>query len=338
MNAVTQSKPVTPADQLRRQLDAMRPEFSNALPSHIKPEKFQRVVMTVVQQQPDLLVADRRSLLASCTKCAQDGLIPDGREAALVIFNTKVKGKNGEQDRWEKRVQYMPMIAGILKRVRNSGEIAGMEAHVIYENDEFVWRQGTDAALLHTPKFPGSRGKPIGAYAVARFKDGSTPQVEVMDVDTINRIRAVSKSKDGPAWTEWWDEMARKSVARRLSKWLPANSDVDDLIRRDDENDAEIATSGIVVDGEAEAPAQQISASSKLDALEGEVMEGEIITPDPEAETAAAYVAEIAALDTAMDVKAWGENKTVHAQMVRWKADRPDLFKLVDEAVATRLA
>jgi len=85
----------------------MTGEFRNALPSHIKPEKFQRVVMTVVQQNPDLMGADRRSLLASCLKCAADGLIPDGREAALVIFKTKIN------EQWVSAVQYMPMLAGI---------------------------------------------------------------------------------------------------------------------------------------------------------------------------------------------------------------------------------
>jgi hypothetical protein len=43
-------------------------------------------------------------------KLAQDGLLPDGREAAVVMFGNKA--------------QAMPMIAGILKKVRQSGEVA----------------------------------------------------------------------------------------------------------------------------------------------------------------------------------------------------------------------
>ena len=304
MNAVTQADPVA---KLRTQLTAMAPEFRNALPSHIKPEKFQRVVMTVVQQQPDLLQADRRSLLASCTKCAADGLVPDGREAALVIFNTKVK-ENG-QERWEKRVQYMPMMAGLQKRARNSGEIAGIEAHVIYEHDEFLWTQGTDATLKHVPKFPGPRGRAIGAYAIARFKDGSVPQVEVMDADEIESVRAVSRSKDKGPWVDWWGEMARKTVFRRLSKWLPSNADVDDLIRRDDENEVE-APSGVVVDGVAEEPPAAISAPSKLDALEGE-----IIPPEP---------IDTAPADTKPDPMPKGGNE----------AQRRQLQKFVDDLAA----
>ncbi|RUT26881.1 rect protein [Asaia sp. W19] len=236
----------TPTEKLRTQITSMTGEFRNALPSHIKPEKFQRVVMTVVQQNQGLMNADRKSLLASCLKCAADGLIPDGREAALVMF--------GQQ------VQYMPMLAGIQKRIRNSGEIASIQAHVIYENDHFVWHQGVDASIEHRPLFPGDRGKAIGAYAVAKFKDGSDPQFEVMDVAAIEKVRAVSRAgKSGP-WVQWWDEMARKTVFRRLSKWLPMDTEAEDLMRRDDENDAQdVAAPTIRV--EAEAP-------SKLDALE----------------------------------------------------------------------
>jgi len=243
-----------PTEKLRAQITSMTGEFRNALPSHIKPEKFQRVVMTVVQQNPDLMGADRRSLLVSCLKCAADGLIPDGREAALVIFNTK------SGDSWVKAVQYMPMLAGIQKRIRNSGEIASIQAHVIYENDHFIWHQGIDASIEHRPLFPGDRGKAIGAYAVAKFKDGSDPQFEVMDVAAIEKVRAVSRAgKSGP-WVQWWDEMARKTVFRRLSKWLPMDTEAEDLMRRDDENDAQdVAAPTIRV--EAEAP-------SKLDALE----------------------------------------------------------------------
>lgn len=227
----------------------------NALPSHIKPEKFQRVVLTVAQQSPDLLLADRKSLLGSCMRCAADGLVPDGREAALVIFNTKNKAGV-----WEKRVQYMPMVAGIQKRVRNSGEISSIEAHVIHEHDAFVWRQGLDASIEHTPKFPGDRGKPIGAYAVAKFKDGSAPQFEVMDVAEIDRVRAVSKSKDSGPWVQWWSEMARKTVFRRLSKWLPMDAEADDLLQRDDENAA---------DGAVTIDAPDVTTiRSRLDALE----------------------------------------------------------------------
>lgn len=281
--STTQIKPGNQVEVLRGQLNRMAPEFRNALPSHIKPEKFQRVVMTVVQQSPDLLVADRASLLAACTKCAADGLVPDGREAALVIFNTKKK-ENGAE-RWVKAVQYMPMLAGVLKRIRNSGEIASVQAHVIYSEDRFVIRRGLNETIEHDPKFPGDRGKPIGAYAVAKFKDGSDPMFEIMDIDQIERVRQVSRAKDSGPWKDWWEEMARKTVFRRLSKWLPMDAEAEELMRRDDQigmSTAEPRT----IDGTAEEEPETLAPSGKLDALEhagdtiDETLQGEVVTDD----------------------------------------------------------
>lgn len=260
------AKPADPVAHLRAQLVAMMPELKAALPSHIKPEKFQRVVMTVVQTTPDLLGADRRSLLGSCLKCAADGLVPDGREAALVIFNSK-----NADGKYEKRVQYMPMLAGILKRVRNSNEIASVQAHVIHEHDEFLIIRGLADRLEHKPLFPGDRGKIIGAYAVAKFKDGSDPLFEVMDIDQINKVRAVSRSKDGGPWGPWFDEMTRKTVFKRLSKWLPMDAEVEALLQRDDELNTIESTAEAV-----KPPVAELTHSSKLDILEGQIEAREV--------------------------------------------------------------
>ena len=261
----------TETNALRQQLSRMGPEIAKALPSHIKPEKFQRVVMTVVQQAPDLLAADRQSLLASCLKCAADGLVPDGRDAALVVFNTKNRSGG-----WEKRVQYMPMLAGLLKRARNSGEIAGIVVNVVYSNDEFMQTPDDfDRPVRHQPpKLGAPRGQPIGAYALVKLRDG-TVMHEVMDKDEIDRVRAVSRSKDSGPWVQWWDQMARKTVFRRLSKYLPMDAESEDLIRRDEEADtAEPPT----LEAEVE-PAAPALPAGKLDALEGEVVHEAEPTP-----------------------------------------------------------
>jgi recombination protein RecT len=76
-------------DPLRGAITRMAPEFKAALPAHVTVEKFTRVALTAINSNPDLRQADHRSLFGAITKLAQDGLLPDGREAALVIFNTK---------------------------------------------------------------------------------------------------------------------------------------------------------------------------------------------------------------------------------------------------------
>jgi recombination protein RecT len=254
MNAITktETKALRPIDVLRRQLSSL-PEIAQNLPSTVSPDKFRNVVITAANMSPDLLNADRRSLLGACVKCAADGLVPDGREAALVLMGGKV--------------QYMPMIAGVLKRARNSGEIASLVVQVVHERDAFAWNPpDPEHPIRHTPPpLMEERGQPIGAYALARLKDGAVMS-EVMNKAEIEKVRAVSRAKGSGPWAQWWDQMARKTVLRRLSKYLPMDAaPMEALLRRDDEAPVEAGDPGaVVLEGEAVE-----AGSARLDALEG---------------------------------------------------------------------
>lgn len=222
MNAVTK---VTPLEEVRSSLTKMGDQFKMALPPQISPERFQRVSITAVQQNPELLEADRHSLFGACMKAAQDGLLPDGREAALVVYNDRKVGK--------KVVQYMPMVSGIMKKVRNSGEISTWSVHVVKEGDEFEFQLGDDERIHHKPKISGA-GQTIGAYSIVTMKSGEKSR-DFMSIEQIEAIRTRSKSKDYGPWVTDFDEMCKKTVTRRHSKRLPMSTDLDELIRRDDD-------------------------------------------------------------------------------------------------------
>jgi len=235
--ALAEAKPARPIDVLRKQLASL-PEIAQNLPSTVSPDKFRNVVVTAANMAPDLLNADRRSLLGACVKCAADGLVPDGREAALVLMGSKV--------------QYMPMIAGVLKRARNSGEIASLVVQVVYERDAFTWSPcDPERPIQHTtPPLAEDRGAPIGAYAIARLKDGSV-MAEVMSKAEIEKVRGVSRAKGSGPWVQWWDQMARKTVLRRLSKYLPMDAaPMEALLQRDEERPA-TPTGEEIVEAEA---------------------------------------------------------------------------------------
>lgn len=211
---------LTPIEAMRGTLVKMTPEFQAALPPQIPVERFIRTTLTAVQMNPALLNGDRRSLLGACMKAAQDGLLCDGREAALVQY--------GQQ------VQYMPMVGGILKKIRNSGELASISAHVVYDKDHFDYELGDDESIKHKPFLGEDRGKPIAVYAIAKTKDGAVYR-EVMSVGDVEKVRGASRAgKSGP-WVQWWDEMARKTVIRRIAKRLPSSADLDSVIESDNE-------------------------------------------------------------------------------------------------------
>lgn len=237
------AKPLT----LVQELDAYEPQLRDALPSNIPVERFKRVVVTALNTNPDLAKQDRRSLFLALVKCAQDGLIPDGREAALVPFDGKVN--------------YLPMYQGILKRMRNTGDIASVGAYVAYSNDKFSYALGDSPHITHEPAL-NDRGKPIAAYVIFTLTNGERVR-EVMSVDEIEKVRGVSKMKNGVPWTQWWDQQARKTVIKRGSKYVPMSAEAQALL----DYDTEVTQEKVATDPET----AQLPPPSRLDAFEQKI-------------------------------------------------------------------
>lgn len=236
---------------VRHELEGMGSQFLAALPAHIPVERFTRVVMTAIQNNGDLIAkCSRRSLWNACIKAAQDGLLPDGREGAIVPY--------GGEANW------LPMVFGIRKKVRNSGEILDWDVNLVYENDQFEHEFGDDAFIKHK-RGMGERGAIVGGYSICHLKGGGVSR-EIMSIAEIEAIRKqASKAKsDKSPWQipAYYGEMCRKTIARRHSKMLPMSSDMDDLIRRDDD------LYDMKGEGEASRPRRH-DMTSALDKLAG---------------------------------------------------------------------
>lgn len=246
-NEIQTTEAPRPIDAFRDMLGKEKTKFLKVLPAHVPFEKFQSVVITAIIQNPELLTANRHSLLQSCIKSATDGLLPDGRDAALVIFNSKekIKDESGkEREQWIKRVQYLPMYMGIQKRVRQSGEVSSINTQVAYEKDVFKWNPATLEITHEIYEGEGDRGKVRAAYCVVVMKDGGV-QKEVMfrnDIEAIRkRSKAGSDDKGEPKgiWRSDYAEMSRKTVFRRAAKWLPQSVDKEgNVIRLFDEDES----------------------------------------------------------------------------------------------------
>lgn len=257
------SNALTPAQAVKKDLAAMKDQFKSALPNHISPEKFVRTIQTAVGTAPNLVVANKQSLFASAMKAAQDGLLPDGKEAAIVTF----KNKQGEQI-----AQYMPMVGGILKKVRNSGELASITSQIVYKNDEFKFFIDDDGEhLSHTPELFKERGEAIGVYALAKTKDGAV-YIEFMNSDEIKKVQNVSRGKNGPWSGPFASEMWRKTAIKRLSKRLPMSTDLEFTMRADDDlYDLE------QTEEKTEPPPKDVTSPQRLSKLISEEAEQEVV-------------------------------------------------------------
>jgi len=217
--AQVDKKPPTLRDHLVR----MTPEFAKALPGHITADRFVRTAQTAIALTRNIdKVKNPQSLLAACTKAATDGLILDGREAALVVDH------NGD-------VQYRPMMRGILKLAYQSGQIKSLVVEPVRASDYFKHEPtNSKKPITHKVDHSKDRGDAYAVYAIAELVSGGIVH-EVMNVKDVNAIRDRSDAykafkagriKSTP-WSTDWAEMARKTVFRRISKYLPSSTDRD---------------------------------------------------------------------------------------------------------------
>lgn len=199
-------------------------QFKNALPKHITPERFMRIAVTTINNNPSLLKCTRVSLLRSLVQSAQLGLEPDGilGRAYLIPYGSEV--------------QFQVGYKGLIELAKRSGRVKDIYARIAYKKDTFKVRFGTDEYIEHEPYLDGDPGPIRAVYAVAIFEDGTSTS-EVLTLAEVNKVRDSSKaSKNGP-WVTWYDEMAKKTAIKRLGKRLPLSPEFNRAAEIDERND-----------------------------------------------------------------------------------------------------
>lgn len=240
------SKAMTQANKKRSihaLIEKSKSEISRAIPKHMDIEKLTRVALTTIKQNSKLLSCSETSLIASVMQASQLGLQVDSNlgYAYLVPYGTDCTLIVGYK--------------GLIKLARNSGDVTMIYAECVYEHDEFSYELGLEPKLKHIPNLD-DRGKVKCVYAVAKFRDGGS-QFVVMTVAEINKIKNKSKAgKHGP-WVDHWEEMAKKTCVRRLSKYLPLDSDqynkavvLDDQAESGDKQDFDLEISAALPEEE----------------------------------------------------------------------------------------
>lgn len=219
-NAVRLSD-MKPKDQIAHLLAQKKGELAKMLPKTLSIDRLLKVAQIAATTTPALLKCDVPSLVGAIGLCAQMGLEPNTvlGHAYLVPFNTKRKDASGAE-RWVNSVQVIVGYKGLIELARRSGQIVSIAAHEVCERDHFELVYGLEEKLEHRPAL-GERGPVLGFYAVAKLKDGGH-SFEFMSLHQVQEIMRATQSKGnyGP-WKDHFLEMGRKTVIRRLAKYLP---------------------------------------------------------------------------------------------------------------------
>ena len=257
--------------------DKLKSQIAQALPSICTPDRFMRVLFTALQKTPKLMQCSQPSLFNALMTCGALGIEPDGRRAHLIPYGSQC--------------QLIIDYKGLLELVKRSGDVVSVRADKICENDDFTWENGE---ISHKIDFRRPRGKAYAYYARAVLKDGSV-QTEVMTKDDVDAVRKRSRAANNGPWVTDFDEMAKKTVFRRLTKWLVLSPEVQDSIERADKTEFDF--------GNASLPSE--SETSPLDAAIQ--AEGEVLPTEPDDESP--YIGDIPEEDVADASAEFAEEK-----------------------------
>lgn len=245
---------------LKDWVQAMTPQIAKALPKVMTPERFTRIALTALSANPQLANCTRDSFLGGLMQAAQLGLEPNTPlgQAYLIPFKNNKKGVT--------ECQFQVGYKGIIDLAHRSGDVQSITAHVVYENDTFEFEYGLESKLIHKPAMK-DRGAVVWVYATYKLVNGGYG-FEVMSVEDVrNHAKKYSQAYNSSysPWTTNFEEMAKKTVLKKVLKYAPLKTDfvtaiaVDEGIAKTDTKTAEdIEINYIVVneDGEVETEVQ----------------------------------------------------------------------------------
>jgi recombination protein RecT len=189
-------------------------------------DQFIAKVIIAVLQIPTLDKSAINSILSCCLKSAQLGLPVDASGYAYIV------------PRWNKNTgsfeaSYQIGYKGYIELVRRNPKVKSIDAFLVTEdevkNGNFCEIRGTNASITYKPDYFNTtkiknRENTFLSVAIISYVNGGH-EWEVMTKEEIVKAKQINVKEDKNGkdekfspWTDWWGEMAKKTVLRRLLK------------------------------------------------------------------------------------------------------------------------
>jgi recombination protein RecT len=248
---------------MQQYIKSMEGEIKKALPSVITPERFTRMTLSAISTNPKLASCTPQSFLGAMMSAAQLGLEPNTPLGQAYLIPYKNKGID--------EVQFQIGYKGLIDLAYRSGEVELVQAHVVYENDTFECEFGLEPKLVHKPA-DSDRGDPIKVYALFRTKSGGYG-FDVMSMDDVRRhaekYSQAYKSGFSP-WKTNFEEMAKKTVLKKVLKYAPLKSDFVKAVTQDETIKSEISPDMYEVNNETVFEAEYTEVNTETGEVKDE--------------------------------------------------------------------
>ena len=210
-------------DLLKKGKDKIAKVLANS--SYFDVNRLLTVMESEFRRCPKLLDCSSESIGGAVMLAARLGLEPDQQLGHFYMIPFKTT------------LQIIIGYKGLLELALRSPNIKSIYAHEVYDGDKFDVLLGTEKRITHIPNYidPGPR-ELIAVYAIAEYTSG-VKEIEVMSRHEIDAIRARSKASGSGPWVSDPGAMARKTVLRRICKYIPSAIDAQKAIAAEDSID-----------------------------------------------------------------------------------------------------
>lgn len=235
---------LTFSEQLTDKLVAV----SNALPKQFNRDRFVQNALAVMNEKPELAKINRQAVIQGLCKAAYLGLDFLNKECYLIPYGNSVQFQTDYKGecKFVKRYSIRPIL--------------DIFAKVVRKGDFFEEGIVDNKPTVNFKPVPFSNEDIIGAFAIVLYKDGGM-EYETMSYEDIQCVRNnYSKASQSKAWKNSFDEMAKKTVLRRLCKHIETDFETAEARQAWDEGSgmnfvqADKGNQEEVVDAFADAP------------------------------------------------------------------------------------
>jgi len=215
-------------DNFKLILNKKKDELSGVLPKHLQADIVINTIMVSLSKTPALLECTQASLYGSILQASRLGLMPDSILGQAYLIPYKVKGVM--------TCQFIPGYKGLVDLAYRSGKVKEIYAEPVYERDEFLVIKGLNRNIVHNPSpdCDPRKDKITHFYAVIKYKDGGF-DFEAMTKSEVDFIRAKSNGATNKVWDDYYSEMGKKTVLRRLMKMAPLTTEMATAISLDEQ-------------------------------------------------------------------------------------------------------
>ena len=255
-----QQQQVSPYRKAQAYLKKMEPAIMEALPKNtgMSPERLSRITLTTMKSNPKLLNCSIESILGAVLQSAQLGLEPDLLGSCYFIPYKNV-------------CSFQIGYRGLIDLVTRKGEVTTISANPVYEHDIFIEEYGKNETFKHVPYRKGDRGKIVGFYAYAHLKNGGF-KGEFMTIEEIEKIRnehsmAFKYDNKASIWVKHFEQMAQKTVIKRLIKYLPISVETQNAIAHDETVRKDITAEAHHIDID--------DAAEDVETMDGQIIENQ---------------------------------------------------------------